>query len=127
MRIVLSLVLLAGLALVSQGALEKPRPAKPAVPVLTAGAVMRNALKQVTSASPELGHEVPTPVASLEAGLLHLKKTSDRPILAMAERGGWYFYATSVARDNKTDEPVYMISGYAIKRDGRRVIRWSVW
>jgi hypothetical protein len=45
----------------------------------------------------------------------------------MAESEGWFFYATSVARDKDTDEPVYMISGYAIKRDGRRVIKWSVW
>jgi hypothetical protein len=127
MRIAISLVLLTGLALVSQGAPEKPQPARPAVPVLKADAVYSNALKQVTTASPELGYDVPTPVTSLEAGLLHLKKTSDRPILAMAERGGWFFYATSVARDGKTGEPVSMISGYAIKRDGRRVIGWSVW
>ena len=127
MRIVLSLVLLTGLALASQGAPEKPQPAKPAVPVLKAGAVSRNALEQVASASPELGYDVPTPVTSLKAGLLHVKKTSARPIHAMAERGGWYFYATSVARDGKTGEPVYMISGYAIRRDSRRVIRWSVW
>jgi hypothetical protein len=127
MRIFLSLVLLTGLALVSQGAPEKPQPAKPAVPVLKATAVMSNALKQVTSASKELGYDVPTPVASLEAGLLQVKKTSDRPILAMAERGGWFFYATSVARDQKTGAPVLMISGHAIKRDGRRVIGWGVW
>jgi hypothetical protein len=99
----------------------------PAVPVLKADAVFSNALTQVTTASPKLGHAVPTPVSSLESGLLHVQKTFDRPILAMAERGGWFFYATSVARDSETDEPVFMISGYAIKRDGRRVIRWSVW
>jgi hypothetical protein len=135
MRIMLSLVLLTGLTAVSQGSLEKPRPANPAfsvlkadvVPVLKAGAVYSNALKQVTTASPKLGHELPTPVSSLEAGLLQVRKTCDRPILAMAESGGWFFYATSVARDGKTGKPVSMISGYAIKRDGRRVIRWSVW
>jgi len=127
MRIVLSLVLLTGLALVSQGAPEKPQPAKPAVPVLKAGAVIGNALEQVTSASPELGYDVPTPVTSLKAGLLHVKKISDRPILALAERRGWFFYATSVVRDGKTGEPVSMISGYAIKRDGRRVMGWGAW
>src|SRR5262249_6052799 len=127
MRIVLSLVLLTGLAPVGQGAPEKPQPAKPAVPVLTAGAVFRSALEQVTSASPELGYDIATPVTSLEAGLRHVKKTSDQPILAMAERGGWFVYATSVVRDDKTGAPVYMISGYAIKRDGRRVLTWGVW
>jgi hypothetical protein len=127
MRIVLSLVLLTGLVLVSRGAPEKPQPAKPAVPVLKADAVMRIALEQVTSASPEIGYDVPTPVASLEAGLLHVRKTADRPIVAMAEREGWFFYATSVVQDGETGEPVCMISGYAIKRDGRRVIGWGVW
>ena len=127
MRIVLSLVLLTGLVSVGHGVPENPKPAKPAVPVLTADAVMSNALEQVTSASPQLGYDVPTRVTSLEAGLLQVKKTSDRPILAMAERGGWFFYATSVVRDDKTGAPVSMISGYAIKRDGRRVIGWGVW
>jgi hypothetical protein len=88
MRIVLSLVLMTGLAPVGQGAPEKPQPAKPAVPILTAGAVFRSALEQVTSACPERGYDVATPVTSLEAGLRHLKKTSAQPILAMAERGG---------------------------------------
>jgi hypothetical protein len=126
MRIVLSLVLLTGLARVSQGVPEKPQPAKP-VPVLKADGVMPIALEQVTSASPELGHDVPKPVPSLKAGLLQVQKTSDRPILAMAEREGWFFYATSVVRDGKTGAPETMISGYAIKRDSRRIIRWSVW
>ena len=127
MRIVLSLVLLTGLVSVGHGVPENPKPAKPAVPVLTAGAVFRSALEQVTSASPKLRYNIATPITSLEAGLRHLKKTSDKPILAMAERGGWFFYATSVMRDGETGAPVSMISGYAIKRDGRRVVGWGVW
>jgi hypothetical protein len=127
MRVMLSLVVLTGLAVVSRGSPEKLRFAKLAVPVLNAAAVDANALKQVTTASPKLGHEVPTAASSLETGLLHVQKTYDRPILAMAESGGWFFYATSVARESNTEKPVFMISGYAIKRDGRRVIRWSVW
>ena len=127
MRIVLSLVLLTGAALISQGAAEKRPPAKPAVPVLKADAVIPNAIEQVTSASPALGYDVPTPISSLEAGLLHVQKTADRPILAMAERAGWFFYATSVVQDRNTGEPESMISGYAIKRGGRRVIGWGTW
>jgi hypothetical protein len=127
MRIILSLVLLTGIALVSPGAQEKSQPAKPAVPVLSAKAVMTIALKQVISASPELGHDLPTPVTSLESGLGQVKKISKLPILAMAEKEGWFFYATSVARDGKTDAPLFMISGYAIKRDSLRVIGWGVW
>ena len=127
MRVLYSLVLLTGLAVVSQACPVTARLARPAVPVLKAEAADPIALKQVTSAPLKVGHELSTPVTSLEAGLLQVRKTSDRPVLAMAESGGWFFYATSVARDSETDEPVFMISGYAIKRDGRRVIRWSVW
>jgi len=124
MRLTLPLVLLTGLAVVSQGAPEKPRPA---VPVLKADAVYSSAVEQVTSAPPDLGHELPTPVSSLEGGLRSVQKVSTRPILAMSESKGWFFYATSVATDAKTGKPTSFISGYAVKRDGRRVIRWSVW
>jgi hypothetical protein len=127
MRILFSLVLLTALPVVSQGSPTTRLPARTAVPVLKAAAVYSNAIKQVTTASPKLGHELATPVSSLDAGLLHVRKTSDRPILAMAESGGWFFYATSVVRDSTTGQPVAMISGYAIKREGRRVLTWSVW
>jgi hypothetical protein len=127
MRIMFSLVLLTGLAVVSRGSPEKPRAADPAVPVLKAASVYSSAIKQVATASPKLGQELPAPVSSLEAGLLQVRKTCDRPILAMAESGGWFFYATSVVRESDTGKPVSMISGYAIKRDGRRLIGWSVW
>ena len=127
MRGVLSLVFLTGFALVCRGAQEKCRPARPAVPVLKAVAVDKNALKQVTTAAPKMGAEVSTPVSSLEAGLPHARKTADRPILAMAESGGWFFYATSVVSDEKTGAPVQFISGYAVKRDGRHVVGFSVW
>jgi hypothetical protein len=127
MRIVLSLVLLTVLALATQGADKKKQPAKPAVPVLNSRSVPSNAVKQVITASPEIGEHVPAAVCSLEAGLLQVRKITDRPILAMAEREGWFFYATSVARDRDTDAPLFMISGYAVKRDSRRVISWGVW
>jgi len=127
MRIVLSLVLLTGLGLVGQATPQKSQPDKAAVPVLKADAVDSSAIKQVTTASPKLGHEIPTRVASLEKGLMHVQKISNEPILAMAQSSGWFFYATSVAWDSKTGEPAFMISGYAIKRDGQRVIGWSVW
>ena len=122
MRFMLSLVLLIGLAVVSQGNPEKP---KPTVPVLKADAVFSNAIKQVTSASPELGYRVAPPVSSLETGLLVMPPK--RPIRAMAEAEGWFFYATSVMRDGKTGEPLKLISGYAIKRNGCHVVGFSVW
>jgi hypothetical protein len=127
MRFTLSLVLLTGLAVVSHGSPKKLPPAKPAVPVLKADAVDSLAVKQVISASPELGVRVATPVSSLEKGLLYARKASKRPIVTMAESKGWFFYATSVAQDAKTGKPVYLISECAIKRNGCRIVGWSVW
>jgi hypothetical protein len=125
MRFLFSLVLLTGLAAVSQGSLDKPKPNKPTVPVLKADAVDSLAFKQVTSASPELGYRIAKPAASLEGGLRYM--LSDRPILAMAESKGWFFYATSVVTDQKSGKPVHFLSGYAIKRDSRHVVGFGVW
>jgi hypothetical protein len=125
MPFLLSLVLSTGLAAVSQDGPENPPPAQAAIPVLKPEAVPKNAIKQVTTASPKLGYRTTAAVCFLERGLLYLPE--DRPILAMAEADGWFFYATSVARDGQTGVPVYMISGYAVKRDGRHVVGFSVW
>jgi hypothetical protein len=127
MQFMLSFVLLTGLAQISQGTLDKQQPPKAAVPVLQAQAVGSSAVKQVKNAPPKLGDEVPAPATSLNVGLRYAQKVANRPILAMAERDGWFFYATSVAQDEKTGAPMFMISGYAIQRDGGRVIRWSIW
>jgi hypothetical protein len=121
----LSLALLIGFAALSQGSPEKPRPAKPAVPVLKADAVQSLIVKQVTSASPELGYRVAAPLSCLEAGLLAMP--SERPILAMAEAKGWFFSATSVVSDAKTGEPLLFLSGYAVKRGSRHVVGFGVW
>jgi len=118
---------LTGLAVLSRGSPEKREPARPSVPVLKANAVFSSAIEQVTTASPKRGFEVPSSVCSLQEGLLHLQKTSERPILAMAESEGWFFYATSVVRSSETGDPEHFISGYAIKRGSRRVVGWSVW
>ena len=125
MRFMFSLVLVTGLAVVSQGSPEKPQPARPAVPVLKADAVYSFAFEQVTTASPKLGYRVATPVSCLEAGLLSM--SSKPPILAMAESKGWFFYATSAVRDGKTGAPLHFLSGYAIKRGGRHVVGFGVW
>jgi hypothetical protein len=118
------LILLTGLSVLNLG---NPENSQPPVPVVKADMVDSFALKQVTTASPDLGIKIPVPVASLWRGLTYAQKAANRPILAMSESNGWFFYATSVARDDKTGEPRFLISGYAIKRGGRRVIHWSVW
>jgi hypothetical protein len=125
MRFMSVLVLLTGLAIVSRGGPTKPEPAEPAVPVVK-DAVEGFAFKQVTSATPHVVSETPAPVSILESGLPHVRKFSKRPVIAMSESKDWFFYATSVARD-KNGRPKLFLSGYAIQRDGRQVIGWSVW
>ena len=122
MRFMSSLVLLTGLAVVSQGGPMKPEPPVPVVK----DAVEGFAFKQVTSPTPLVVSEATAPVSTLERGLPLVRKFSKRPIIAMSESKGWFFYATAVVRD-KNGRPKLFLSGYAIKRGGRRLIGWSVW
>src|SRR5262245_4960221 len=105
MRFLFSLVLLTGLAVVSQGSSER------AVPVVK-DAVDPLAFRQLTSGTPGVVAATPVPVPSLERGLPFVRKASKEPILAMAESRGWFFYATAVARDGR-GRPEFFISGYA--------------
>jgi hypothetical protein len=125
MPFLLSLVLSTGLAAVSHGGPEKPPPPKPVIPVLQADAVDERAFQQVISASPELGYRTTAPVCYLERGLLYMP--AEERIVAMAEAEGWFFYATSVVRDRQTGAPLHMLSGYAVKRDGRHVVGFGLW
>jgi hypothetical protein len=57
-----------------------------------------------------------------------VQKAFKRPIVAMAESEGWYFYATcAFLGDDDDGESTYFVSGYAIKRGSRQVVEWSVW
>jgi hypothetical protein len=127
MRYVASLVALTALAVVSQACTPKP-----AVPVVKAEAVASfttNGLLNVgKSATPMPGHEAPKPVATLHGGLSHVQKAFKRPIVAMTETDGWFFYATvAFLGDAKDGEGAFFISGYAMKRGSRQVVEWSVW
>jgi hypothetical protein len=66
-------------------------------------------------------------VFSINGGLANVRMVSQNPIVAATEQGGWFFYATSVATDDATHQPVQFISGYAIQRGSRQVIYWSTW
>ena len=124
MRFMFLLVLLTGPTIVSQGSEEKP---KPAVPVVKVNVVYPSILEQITSASPKGGYSIPRPVSSLDEGLPFVQKASKERIAAMFESKGWFFYATAIVLPEKTGEDPHLFSGYAIKRDGQRVIGWSVW
>ena len=125
MRFMSVLVLLTGQALVSPGGPTKPEPAELTVPVVKA-AVGGLVFKQIKSARPPGVTVLPSPVFTLENGLSHVRKFSKEPIIAMSESQGWFFYATTAARD-ENGRPEMFISGCAIQRGGRQLIRWSVW
>jgi len=124
MRFLFSVVLLTGLTLASHGGWEKAQPAAKAVPVAK-DADIDFALDGLESGDPYVAAEGPAPVSSLESGLPHVQKVSKQPILAMAESKKWFIYATAVGRAEK-GEPLLFISGYAIKRDGREVVGWTM-
>jgi hypothetical protein len=125
MCVISILVLLTGLATLSRGESTEPQPAEPAVPIVK-DAGEGFAFKQVTSARPLVVSRAPLAVSTLKGGLPHVRKLSDRPILALSESKGWFFYATSVARD-ENGRPWWFLSGYAIKRGSRHVVGFSVW
>jgi hypothetical protein len=89
-------------------------------------AVKGFAFRQVTSATPLVVSRAAAPVPTLEGGLNLVRKFTELPILAMSEAKGWFFYATSVVQDENRP-PTMFLSGYAIQRGGREVIRFSVW
>ena len=121
MQCILSIITLTLPAVASPDSSEKPQPPVPVVKV----ALDKFALRQLVS-PPLSFYETPAPVASLKRGLPYAQKASRVPILAMSESKGWFVYATSVVRD-KNGQPVFFISGYAIKPNGRQLIHWSVW
>jgi hypothetical protein len=124
MQLLYSLALLTGLAVVSHRGWEKAQLAEKAVPVAK-DADIDFALDGLESGDPYVAAKVPAPVSSLESGLPHVQKVSKQPILAMAESKEWFIYATALGKVDK-GEPLLFISGYAIKRDGREVVGWTM-
>jgi hypothetical protein len=94
--------------------------------VIVNNAVEGFAFEQITSATPLVVSETAAPVSSLEKGLSQVRKFANRPIIAMCESKDWFIYATSVVRE-KWGQPKMFLSGYAIKRDGRQFVAFSVW
>ena len=131
MRFMVALFLWIGLTVASQGSPETRPPGQPAVPIVKADAVSsftaNRLVNVVQSTTPMAGQEAPRSVSSLREGLPFVQAFK-RPIVAMAESEGWFFYATvAFLGDEKSGESAFFISGYAIKRGSRQVIEWSVW
>jgi hypothetical protein len=101
--------------------------ANPAVVVSGTPVVYETILAQLTSRTRKIAGEVAAPLSAAMQGLPAVQGVSSRPIIAVVEQGNWFFYATSTATDQTTDQPVSFIGGYAIKRGGREIIEWSVW
>jgi hypothetical protein len=131
MRFLLPLALFFGATVLSQGSPETAQPGRPAIPILKAEAVSSFDFNQlvnvVKNSRPMAGNEAPKPVTSLQDGLRHVQKAFNRPVVAMSESEGWYFYATkAMFNDQKNPTSAFFVSGYVIKRDSRQVVEWNV-
>jgi hypothetical protein len=67
------------------------------------------------------------PVKAATDAWSELGKMGGRPIVAVTEYRDWIWYATDVARDPGTQEVRMFIAGYAIRKGGNAVMKWSVW
>jgi hypothetical protein len=85
------------------------------------------ALEQVRRASASSVLRTRHPVVSVIGALPEVQKVTDRPIVAVTEYKGWFWFATDVVRDSETQAIQTFISGYAVQRDGTVVSQWSIW
>ena len=66
-------------------------------------------------------------VYSISDGLPDVRMASQNPIIAATDQDGWFFFATSVATDATTHQPMQFISGFAIRHGSRQIVYWSTW
>lgn len=107
----------------------------------------RSSQVDVPVVSEKLGHKVVPPLAfsqlseghgsvvrltarrifSIKDGLTEVHSICRTSIVAIADQGGWFFYATSAVTDTTTHQPTQLISGYAIRHGSRQIVSWSIW
>src|SRR5882724_7182315 len=78
--------------------------------------VAKSTMEQLTAGTAKIVGETETTISSFRQGLPQVQKISQHIVHAVTEQDGWFFYATAIAFDKKTYQPVAFISGYAIKR-----------
>jgi hypothetical protein len=89
------------------------------------GVVSGTAATQVIGAQPNVVFRSSVPVVSIERGLPVVQRASKSRVLAAIEVDGYFFYATVLVGPPR--EPPMFIQGYAIRRDGKDVLSFSVW
>jgi hypothetical protein len=91
------------------------------------GNTLDMALGQVTGADTVAEFKIRKPAALLPQVLSEVQSAADRPIVAATEYAGWFWFATDVARDSETKKVRTFLRGYAIQKNSRSVMKWSVW
>jgi hypothetical protein len=126
-------IITAGLALVAAGCSSRQisNSSDMDVPVLSRQAghtlVPSSAFSQLSVGRLSIKGQAKHRVFSISDGLPDVRMVSKNPIVAATDQDGWFFFATSVARDEATDQPVEFISGYAIRHGSQQIVYWSTW
>jgi hypothetical protein len=85
------------------------------------------ALAQVSRPDPAAVLRTTIPVQAATDVLPEIQKVDGRPIVAVTEFQGWLWFATDVARNSETQAVGMFIAGYAVRKGGNVVVKWSVW
>ncbi|HXI82919.1 MAG TPA: hypothetical protein VNL17_02375 [Verrucomicrobiae bacterium] len=88
--------------------------------------VANSTMEQLTAGTAKIVGETEATISSLQQGLPEVQKIYRGTVYAVTEQDGWFFYATSIAFDKNTYQPVAFISGYAIRRGDRAILEWSI-
>ena len=100
------------------------------VPVLedvsTTRSSLDTAFKQLKRGDAKVVLKLDKSAGSMNAALTDVRRVSGKSIISMVEYEGWYWFASSVVRNERGWPRVY-IAGYAVEKGGRQVIEWSVW
>jgi hypothetical protein len=126
-------IIVVGLGVVAAGCCSRTNSSSPGmdVPVMSSQAghavVPPFAFSQLSAGRLSVMGQTKLRVYSISDGLPDVRMVSKNPIVAATDQDGWFFFATSVARDSTTLQPVQFISGYAIRHGSRQIVYWSVW
>jgi len=82
------------------------------------------ALPQFSRGAPPIFLKSKLPAFSLRQTLPDVQNISDRPLLAMTEYNGWFWYATDVAPSPDPQAIGAFVSGYAVQKGGHLAWKW---
>jgi len=122
--LILVLSLICGTALAESG---EPSDVVPIINALGTSSTLNVALSQISGSDVKVAFELSYPASSVRGVLSQLKERINAPIIAATEFKNWFWFATSVAHENKDINALIFIAGIAVHKGKIKVINWSVW